>query len=174
MQHRPLTLPPLQLVNPVLGQAMGQAGREVSALVRTTCAVVGVQAGGVAHNVLPRSGTITINCRLLPGGPPRGAAFGRWLVTALAGSSLGLAAANPLHPACCRAACAGHDAAYVGQYLQLVTQKEAAHVTLRQLPGVRRRWRPHHHTTFPAYSPVLFFVPQLYGAACHRLHCLSG
>jgi acetylornithine deacetylase/succinyl-diaminopimelate desuccinylase-like protein len=64
----PVASSPLpQIANPILGQVLGQAGKEVSPFVRTTCGVVKVEAGGIAHNVLPRTGTITINCRVLPG-----------------------------------------------------------------------------------------------------------
>ena len=40
----------LQIVNPILGQVLGQASRETSPLVRTSCAVVSVAvaAGGGA------------------------------------------------------------------------------------------------------------------------------
>jgi carboxypeptidase PM20D1 len=56
------------IVNPVLGQLVGQlGGREVGAMVRSTCAVVGISAGGIAHNVLPSSGQIRLNLRILPG-----------------------------------------------------------------------------------------------------------
>ena len=63
----------MQLVNPVLGQLLGQGGREMQQFVRTTCGVVGLHAGGVAQNVLPRAGTITLNCRPLPGARACGA-----------------------------------------------------------------------------------------------------
>ncbi|PRW33795.1 Zn-dependent [Chlorella sorokiniana] len=59
-----------RLLNPILGQLLGQLGREVNPFVRTTCAVVKIQAGGVADNVLPGSGAITVNCRTLPGQEP--------------------------------------------------------------------------------------------------------
>ncbi|KAL4858195.1 N-fatty-acyl-amino acid synthase/hydrolase [Chlorella vulgaris] len=83
------------IANPILGQVLGQAGKEVSPFVRTTCGVVKIEAGGIAHNVLPRTGTITINCRVLP----------------------------------------AHNASFVGDYLRVVTLKEADHVKLRKLPG---------------------------------------
>lgn len=37
--------PPMQLLNPILGQMLGQLGREVNPFVRTTCAVVGWEGG---------------------------------------------------------------------------------------------------------------------------------
>jgi carboxypeptidase PM20D1 len=56
------------LVNPALAQAMAQwGGTELAAMVRTTVAVVGVHAGGGAHNVLPASARIDLNVRTLPG-----------------------------------------------------------------------------------------------------------
>ena len=67
---------------------------------------VKIEAGGIADNVLPKSGSIKLNFRLLP----------------------------------------GQDAAFVRDYLQMVTLKEAAHVSLRQLGTVRRAgkgWEGH-------------------------------
>jgi hypothetical protein len=96
---------PLQVLNPVLGQLLGQAGKEINPFVRTTCGVVSrfksclglkgvsvcpallvsyahaavttllrarglqvqIEAGGIAHNVLPRQGSIKLNFRVLPG-----------------------------------------------------------------------------------------------------------
>ena len=58
----------MQLLRPLLAQALTQAGDDIAALVRTTCGVVGVQAGGIADNVLPTSATVKLNFRLLPGG----------------------------------------------------------------------------------------------------------
>ena len=56
------------LVNPGLGQALGSGdSKELAAMVRSTVAVVAVQAGGAADNVLPASGTIRLNLRTLPG-----------------------------------------------------------------------------------------------------------
>lgn len=56
------------LVNPILAQLVaGSPMRELAAMVRTTVAVVGINAGGIAHNVLPAHGTITLNMRTLPG-----------------------------------------------------------------------------------------------------------
>lgn len=56
------------IVNPVLGQLVGQmGGRDIGAMVRSTCAVVGISAGGIAHNVLPQHGQIRLNLRTLPG-----------------------------------------------------------------------------------------------------------
>lgn len=52
---------------PLAGQLLAGAGRDLSALVRTTVAVVGVAAGGHANNVLPQLGTIRVNFRTLPG-----------------------------------------------------------------------------------------------------------
>lgn len=55
-------------VSPLLGQLMGQYGEgSIAALVRTTVAVVGIHVGGVATNVLPSYGNITLNFRTLPG-----------------------------------------------------------------------------------------------------------
>lgn len=55
------------VVNPILGQLMGQLAPEVAAFVRTTCAVVSVAAGGIADNVMPKKGSILLNFRILPG-----------------------------------------------------------------------------------------------------------
>jgi carboxypeptidase PM20D1 len=57
-----------RIVNPIVGQLIGQSGnRLLNAFVRTTAAVVAVQAGGDAHNVLPLDGSIEVNFRVLPG-----------------------------------------------------------------------------------------------------------
>jgi carboxypeptidase PM20D1 len=57
-----------KIVNPILGQIIGGLGnRLLNAFVRTTAAVVSIQAGGGAQNVLPLQGTITVNFRTLPG-----------------------------------------------------------------------------------------------------------
>lgn len=55
------------LVNPALAQVLAQGRREIAAMVRSTVGVVGLKAGGIAANVLPQSGTITLNFRTLPG-----------------------------------------------------------------------------------------------------------
>jgi hypothetical protein len=57
----------VQVLRPVVAQLLSQAGDDVAAMVRTTCAVVGVKAGGIADNVLPTSGVVKLNFRLLPG-----------------------------------------------------------------------------------------------------------
>jgi carboxypeptidase PM20D1 len=50
------------------GQALGlYGGRTLAAMVRSTVAVVAVEAGGGARNVLPANGTLALNIRLLPG-----------------------------------------------------------------------------------------------------------
>ena len=101
---------------------------------------VGVRAGGVADNVLPGSGTITVNCRTLPGGACclqdgccmgllQGAALRAWFLR------LTLHAATTPCPAL-SATQAGQEPSYVGEYLAAVTRKEGAHVSLRQLPKV--------------------------------------
>lgn len=62
------------IINPALSQALGAAGhRELSAMVRTTVAVIAVQVGGTKHaagNVQPSVGSIDLNFRLLPGEDP--------------------------------------------------------------------------------------------------------
>ena len=60
------------------------------------CPQVKIEAGGIADNVLPKTGSLKLNFRLLP----------------------------------------GQDAAFVRDYLQMVTRKEAAHVSMRQLGTV--------------------------------------
>jgi carboxypeptidase PM20D1 len=57
-----------RIINPILGQIIGGLGnRLLNAFVRTTAAVVAIDAGGGAHNVLPLEGSIEINFRTLPG-----------------------------------------------------------------------------------------------------------
>ncbi|KAG7668176.1 hypothetical protein Ndes2526B_g01110 [Nannochloris sp. 'desiccata'] len=57
-----------RIINPILGQIIGGLGNRVlNAFVRTTAAVVAINAGGGAHNVLPLEGSIEINFRTLPG-----------------------------------------------------------------------------------------------------------
>jgi acetylornithine deacetylase/succinyl-diaminopimelate desuccinylase-like protein len=60
------------------------------------CPQVKIEAGGIADNVLPKTGSLKLNFRLLP----------------------------------------GQDAAFVRDYLQMVTRKEADHVSMRQLGKV--------------------------------------
>ena len=53
--------------NAALGQVLGLGGPELAAMVRSTVGIVGIQAGGEAHNVLPTRGSILLNIRTLPG-----------------------------------------------------------------------------------------------------------
>jgi len=56
------------IINPILGQILGgSSSRLLNAFVRNTAAVVAIDAGGGAHNVLPLEGSIEINFRTLPG-----------------------------------------------------------------------------------------------------------
>ena len=56
-----------RLLNAALGQVLGIASPELAAMVRSTVAVVGIHAGGDAHNVLPATGNIVLNVRTIPG-----------------------------------------------------------------------------------------------------------
>jgi carboxypeptidase PM20D1 len=53
-------------VDALVAAAMAKAGAEAASLVRTTAAATRFEAG-VADNMLPQSGTVSINFRLLPG-----------------------------------------------------------------------------------------------------------
>lgn len=55
------------ILNPILGQVMATASTQLAALVRTTCAVVKIEAGTGADNVLPDAAVVRMNCRILPG-----------------------------------------------------------------------------------------------------------
>ena len=60
-----------RVINPILGQVLGQSGiKEISAMLRTTVAVVAVRTKGGAeqgaHNVMPQEAEIELNFRLLP------------------------------------------------------------------------------------------------------------
>lgn len=130
------------VVNPVLGQLLGQASPEVACFVRTTCSVVGVQAGGIAENVLPTAGTITVNFRMLP----------------------------------------GHNSSFSREYLQMVTRKEAAHVTLKHrgradpaapvAPSNGPHWRLLKQVILQTLRPQqgLLVVPYLVGGMTDSRH----
>ncbi|KAL4436962.1 hypothetical protein ABPG75_004101 [Micractinium tetrahymenae] len=130
------------VLNPVLGQLLGQASPEVASFVRTTCSVVGVQAGGIAENVLPNVGTITLNFRTLP----------------------------------------GQNSTFVREYLQMVTRKEAAHVTLQPrgrtdpaapvAPSRGPHWRLLKQVILQTLRPQegLLVVPYLVGGMTDSRH----
>lgn len=56
-----------KVVQAILAQALSRAGGGHAALVRTTCVAVAVDLDAGAENILPQVGTVTVNCRLLPG-----------------------------------------------------------------------------------------------------------
>ena len=56
------------IINPIFGQILGSpAAKTLATLVRSTCGIVSIKAGGDADNVLPQHGMININVRTLPG-----------------------------------------------------------------------------------------------------------
>lgn len=57
-----------RIINPILGQIIGGLGHPLlNAFVRTTAAVIAIDAGVGADNVLPTEGSIEVNFRVLPG-----------------------------------------------------------------------------------------------------------